>query len=380
MMKVSLIICSRNRARSLADTLAWLERSDIRDHHAEVVLVDNGSSDGTGKTMHEFADNAKFPVTVVSAPRPGLGIARNAGLRHARGEIVAFTDDDCYVTPRYFSDLISHFLPDCHQYGMGSLLLFDAADDPRVAIVKFDATRLLPAFTVLTTGSIAGANMFFIRSIFEQVGYFNEALGAGTEFDCEDIEMATRASLAGFAGVQLPKPVIYHHHRRKLNSEEALRTIKGYDRGRGAYYASLLLNGVPQVWDLWAKASTVDVKMPESEISRQAAEFQGAADFLLWSLNAAVNNRVASSGKNYLINESAQHCIEVGRGVVRDAEVALPSEETQLQDLLAKKEAEIGGILRSRSWRITAPLRSVSATVKYLTAKLKLASPSPDNL
>ena len=73
MMKVSLIICSRNRARSLADTLAWLERSDIRDHHAEVVLVDNGSSDGTGKTMHEFADNAKFPVTVVSAPRPGLG-------------------------------------------------------------------------------------------------------------------------------------------------------------------------------------------------------------------------------------------------------------------------------------------------------------------
>jgi glycosyltransferase involved in cell wall biosynthesis len=361
MMKVSLIICSRNRARSLAETLAWLERSDINDHDAEVVLVDNGSSDGTSKTMHEFADGAKFPVTVVSAMAPGLGIARNAGLRRARGELVAFTDDDCYVTPRYFNDLISHFLPDRHQYGMGSILLFDATDDPRVAIVKFDAIRHHPAFTVLTTGSIAGANMFFVRSVFEKAGYFNEGLGAGTDFCCEDIEMATRASLAGFAGVQLPKPVVYHHHRRKLNSEEALRAIEGYDRGRGAYYATLLINGLPHVWDLWAKASPVERKMSEAEIRQRAVELQGAADFLLWSLraNPGSSPRHESALPGWALNTAFQ------------------SDEARLQEPLGK-EARIDDILKSRSWRITAPLRSVSATVKHLTAKLNLASPSPD--
>jgi hypothetical protein len=138
---------------------------------------------------------------------------------------------------------------------MGSILLFDPGDDRRVANYAIGAKQELPPYSLLPAGAIQGANMFFLRDVFERVGPFDSRLGAGTAFPCEDIEMAARASIGGFTGVQLPEPAVYHHHGRKAGSPEAEETLRQYDFGRGAYYASLLSRGVPAAWDLW-KACT----------------------------------------------------------------------------------------------------------------------------
>ena len=63
----------------------------------ELVVVDNGSSDGTREILNRFAAESTFPVTVVFQSKPGLGRARNAGWGAAPGDIIALIDDDCYV-------------------------------------------------------------------------------------------------------------------------------------------------------------------------------------------------------------------------------------------------------------------------------------------
>jgi glycosyltransferase involved in cell wall biosynthesis len=92
---VSLIVCTRNRAARLADFVACVASLDAPPGGWELVLVDNASTDSTPLLLEQFAKSAPFSVQCVHAPLPGLSSARNAGLARARGDILAFTDDDC---------------------------------------------------------------------------------------------------------------------------------------------------------------------------------------------------------------------------------------------------------------------------------------------
>src|SRR5665647_1226617 len=89
------------------------------------------------------------------------------------------------------------------------------------------------------------APIYFSSIGFQSIGNFKENMGSGTPFACEDIEMAARASLAGFLGAHVPFFKVVHHHGRLIGGAEANATIESYDFGRGAYYASLPDGGVP---------------------------------------------------------------------------------------------------------------------------------------
>jgi hypothetical protein len=133
---------------------------------------------------------------------------------------------------------------------------------------------------LLPAGAIQGANMFFHRSVFGRVGLFNDRMGAGTPFACEDIEMATRASMAGFVGALVPFFKVSHHHRRLRGSAEANATVTSSDYGRGAYYASLINLGIPEVWKLWETSSQMQIfKHPRFRV-QLIRELEGAANYL----------------------------------------------------------------------------------------------------
>ena len=91
---ITVILCTLNRAVSLAETLASLSRMLARSlHQAEILLVDNGSTDATSTVLRDFA--ATEPgVRLLREPRCGLSHARNLGLAHAETELIAFVDDD----------------------------------------------------------------------------------------------------------------------------------------------------------------------------------------------------------------------------------------------------------------------------------------------
>src|SRR4051812_27727014 len=101
-MDVSIIIATHNRCKQLDRCLAAVQGiSSGREW--ELVVVDNGSTDATPSVVQEFAAIAHMPVKYVFEPRPGLGNAHNAGIRVAQGQILAFTDDDCYPAADFVS-------------------------------------------------------------------------------------------------------------------------------------------------------------------------------------------------------------------------------------------------------------------------------------
>lgn len=287
-MFMSLIICTKDRAPQLELCLKETAAAAPPPCEMEIVIVDNGSTDATKSVIADFTAKAPYKVTCVDCDTTGLALARNAGLGVAKGEWLLFTDDDCYVEPNYFRNFHEFVTAAAGagngaqdiRYGMGPIVLYDEDHDPRVANMKIATLQLLPAKTVLPAGTIQGANMFFHRSVFQRVGPFNDRMGSGTPFACEDIEMATRASIAGFVGALVPFFTVTHHHKRMRGSDEANATVTSYDFGRGAYYASLIDRGVPEVWKLWeACVEMQHFKHPRFRV-RLIRELEGAARYL----------------------------------------------------------------------------------------------------
>src|SRR5579872_229090 len=238
---LSVVVCTRNRLSKLHRCVEAL-RSVTTARDWELVIVDNGSTDGTSKYLasidHTRLNRAQ--VTTVCEPRRALAAARNTGWRIARGDIVAFTDDDCYVSRDYVDAVIQVFEDDPHLgFVGGRILLFDASDY-RITIQESPDRREFRPRTFIATGVVQGANLAFRRTALAQIGGFDEHLGAGTPFPCEDIDAAAAVLWSGVAGVYDPRQVVFHHHgRRTEHAAQALMRI--YDTGRGAYYAKYIL-------------------------------------------------------------------------------------------------------------------------------------------
>lgn len=283
-MKISHIICTRNRAAQLQVTLGKFDVALMKAHQIELLLVDSDSTDGTMQVMEEFA--ARYPRTRIVRAGKGLGRARNAGIDAAKGDLIAFTDDDCYLDENYYPALRQQFAePQQFQYGMGQILLHDPEDDMRIANASIGRVAVIRPGTALPTGTFQGANIFFLREVFARAGKFRDDMGSGTPFPCEDIEFGTRCSLAGFTGIFTPLVKVYHHHGRKAGSKEADETVIGYEIGRGAYYGSMIVDGRTEAWKLWLATTYTQGKPPSPTVlQRIEREFRGAADYIRYRL------------------------------------------------------------------------------------------------
>jgi hypothetical protein len=223
----------------------------------------------------------RLNVRYVFEDRKGLGRARNRGIEHSSGELLVFSDDDCYFDKDYFWQLPRLFDAQKYGYGGGQILLVNSEDDDRVANLKLSAVRNIPPYSYcLPPGVIQGANLIFSRKVFVVAGTFRDDMGGGTLFPCEDIEMACRASNYGFAGVLFPELVVYHDHGKRRNSPDALATLVDYDRGRGAYYGSLLCEGRVDIFNFWLKRIKGLQTLSEQDLKQLAREFRSAADYI----------------------------------------------------------------------------------------------------
>ena len=240
---LSLIICTRNRCEQLVPCLEAIQRIEF-ERPWELIVVDNGSDDATALVVQEFIEAASFPVHHVPEPTLGLGNARNAGLAAARGEILAFTDDDCYPTAEFLSRVWSAFRDPSLGYVTGRILLHDLADLP-LAIQDYDVPVTFPGKSFIHPGGVQGANMAFRRDVLRQIGGFDPLFGAGSLFPAEDLDAANRASGTGWKGQYRPDIVVRHHHGRKAS--DAARMWKSYGLGIGACYMKLFLQGPERV-------------------------------------------------------------------------------------------------------------------------------------
>lgn len=108
MSRISLVICTLNRAHSLLATLRSVEAAAVHAGEFEVVLADNGSVDDTPAVIAEWASTVPFPVRYLHVSRKGLSAARNAAIAAASGDLLVFTDDDCRLASDFFTALRRH--------------------------------------------------------------------------------------------------------------------------------------------------------------------------------------------------------------------------------------------------------------------------------
>jgi glycosyltransferase involved in cell wall biosynthesis len=149
MVDVTIIVCTKNRANALEQCLGSISKAILRcpGRKAEVIVVDNGSADNTPDVVSAYLGSAKIPGLLVREPRPGLAAARNSGLNHASGRLIAFTDDDCRIAPDYISVMMAHFEHDEEPIIRGGRVeLGDRADLP--LSIKVDKAEMTLQFAI----------------------------------------------------------------------------------------------------------------------------------------------------------------------------------------------------------------------------------------
>src|SRR4051812_2639852 len=100
--KVAVAIASRDRRELLAQLLASLRAQTLPSSEFEVIVVDDGSSDGTAELLEREREEGELDLTAIRhESSAGPAAARNAAWRAARAPLVAFTDDDCVATPAW---------------------------------------------------------------------------------------------------------------------------------------------------------------------------------------------------------------------------------------------------------------------------------------
>jgi glycosyltransferase involved in cell wall biosynthesis len=177
--QITAIICTHNRADSLQKAIqSVLAQSLARDRY-EVIVVDNASTDHTADTVRSFATQG---VRYVYEQGVGLSIARNTGQREARGEIVAYLDDDAVASPEWLEEILFAFdkYPDIGVVGGPISADWEGTrpdwlvDDllPYLSVIHWgNATHVLEPHEFL-----AGANFAFRKSALEMIGGFHPRL------------------------------------------------------------------------------------------------------------------------------------------------------------------------------------------------------------
>ncbi|MFM7141493.1 MAG: glycosyltransferase [Alphaproteobacteria bacterium] len=247
---ISVIVPTRDRARSLGLLLESFDRLDPPPVPYEIIVADNGSSDDTPRILadwHGAAPNRDF----VRVAEPGKSRAVNAAIARSRGELIAMCDDDVEVEPRWLAEIWDYFQAHDCAAAQGSVVWpEEAMRDPELyalldryrTIVHLD----LPPDTVRT--KLTGANMTVRRHTFAVVGTFNEAIGPGAAGLSEDNELADRILRhGGWIGYMSKARVVHEIDRSRLTEGYFKEYHRRQGRSRYAYkhngiFSSILPN------------------------------------------------------------------------------------------------------------------------------------------
>jgi glucosyl-dolichyl phosphate glucuronosyltransferase len=226
-MKVSVILCTFNRCKSLARALESLAALELpKSDEWEILIVDNNSNDQTRSVADSFCRRYPTRFRYLFEPRQGKSFALNSGIREGNGTVLAFVDDDVTVQPTWLHSLIDP-LRDAQWAGSGGRILPEPGFSPPPWLALEGPLSLLGALCAyFDQGDLpeslqkppVGANMAFRREMFAKYGGFREDLGPkpGSELRSEDTEFGRRLLARGERLCYAPSAIVFHeiNHNR----------------------------------------------------------------------------------------------------------------------------------------------------------------------
>ena len=234
-MNVSILIITRNRSADLAKTLESLRGVQVpAELKVELIVVDNGSTDGTWNLVQNF-DAGTLPLRAVAEPRPGQTKGRNRGMAEAAGEVILFTDDDVRPPANWISGMSDPIFSGKAEAVCGGVELAPHLLRPWMTPTH---RSWLAATDWLERGkptSMVGANMAFSRKVMEKVPAFDEELGPGASGFGDDGLFSSQVIEAGFPIFDAMDVCIEHHpDPNRLDRASWIKAAEG--RGRSQAY------------------------------------------------------------------------------------------------------------------------------------------------
>ncbi len=215
---VTAVLCTYNRCKTLATALESIAASQFPPSvNWEVLVVDNNSTDGTPEVVQSFSRRHPERFRYLFEEKAGKSFALNSGIEHARGEVLAFVDDDVTVEPTWLHSL-TESLHDGEWCGAGGRILpprkfappswFSLAELGGILCAHFD----LGDEPCELRQAPYGTNMAFRRRMFEKYGGFRTDLGPrpGCQIRNEDTEFGNRLITAGERLRYEPSAIVYH--------------------------------------------------------------------------------------------------------------------------------------------------------------------------
>lgn len=366
---LSVVLVHRNRPALLAQALDGLRRQTLTGF--EVVLVDDGSDHPDALAALDALEETFVARgwRILRGANQGLGAARNRGWRAARGRFVLFHDDDNVALPHQLATMLAGA---CHS-GAGVLTCFFApfAGDAPPAEEATTASGIL----AMLGGAVAlgvfencfgDAHALVRRDVLEALGGFTETRGLGHE----DWEFFARATLAGHEVLAVPQ-VLFRYRvaagsmiRGRPDVEaDFLRNLSAYEALLPTRLRAALQLGFADTHRLAAMAAAFErseAARRQAEAASDAARAEAAA--LTARLSATRRERDAAEAELAMIGAEAQGMARAIQGSASFAAVRRlllrGADDTPLQPLAPRDEvARLVGLLGSRSWEATAPLR-----------------------
>lgn len=215
---ISAIICTFNRANYLRKALQSLTEQTLDISQYEILVVDNRSTDQTKQVVKE--EFAHIPnLRYVYEPIQGLSQARNTGWQNAKGEYVAYLDDDAIAYPKWLEAIVEAFANTDLKPGVVGGKVEPIWEVPRP---RWLSDRLLPFLTVIDWSDrpmilnekhyIAGANMAFPARLLHELGGFSTSLGrkGNCLLSNEELQLQKRIASLGHSILYVPDVCVRH--------------------------------------------------------------------------------------------------------------------------------------------------------------------------
>ena len=212
-MEASVIVVTRDRPACIRLCLEHIQNQDYAGPF-EIIVVDSSADDKTQAVLDDFPQVIRLRL---HPPRgkTNLPEARNIALREARGEIVAFLDDDSYAHPSWLAQLMKHY-QDPTVGGVGGRLI-DPSRPPigeKVGYFTVSPRIHLTANFVINTGQpvdvdhLSGGTMSFRKAILTELGGFDPHYTGGNQL--EETDVCVRVKALGYRLVYEPAAVVDH--------------------------------------------------------------------------------------------------------------------------------------------------------------------------